>query len=33
MAAENAAENGLEDKAKFYTGDIRDHRNMGGTEL
>jgi len=28
MAAENAAENGLEDKAKFYTGDIRDHRKM-----
>ena len=28
MAGENAAENGLEDKAKFYTGDIRDHRKM-----
>ncbi|MDY9920734.1 MAG: methyltransferase domain-containing protein [Synergistota bacterium] len=28
MAAENAVENGLEDKAKFYTGDIRDHRKI-----
>ena len=28
MAAENAVENGLEDKVKFYTGDIRDHRTI-----
>ncbi|MEA4872944.1 MAG: methyltransferase domain-containing protein [Synergistaceae bacterium] len=28
MAAENAVENGLEDKAKFYTGDIRNHRTI-----
>lgn len=28
MAEENALENGLEDKAKFYTGDIRDHRKI-----
>ncbi len=28
MAQENAAGNGLDEKAKFYTGDIRDHRKI-----
>ncbi len=28
MAAENAVENALEGKTKFYTGDIRDHRKI-----
>ncbi|MDD4160495.1 MAG: methyltransferase domain-containing protein [Synergistaceae bacterium] len=33
MAAENAAINGLADKTKFYSGDIRDHRKIWKAQI